>query len=405
MRPTRTGRAVSCVLGLHVAGAVLEAEQVARRGLRVGGRRRAPEAELRPAHRRWCRTRCGPGCGSRAPPPAGRRRTPARTGRRPSAPGRGCRRRSAAASASAAGRRAASPKRSLPSFLEQAGPEAERDGQPSRRQPEGLAGVLRRGDVRAVDGAELADVAALGHLGRGVGPRLQQRDEVVARLGGHVEGGEVQAVLRGGDDARLVVAVELDARRRARRARRRCCSPRERRPVTATARAGGTHARHVQEAAARQAHSDDRRGQLGEGFAERVDRVGELLDLVGGELGVEHEAVAVPVLVEQCLQRRRTVRSAWWRAPGPSSPRRLQVLERDASAVDVGLEVPQVGVRPDLLFAGHLAGRHLVEQLLGAVAELGRRRRSGPARESDRSCVSATSWSASAVRSSAVSAV
>ena len=39
------------LLGLDVGGAVLEAEQVARRGLRGRGGRRAAEAELRPAHR------------------------------------------------------------------------------------------------------------------------------------------------------------------------------------------------------------------------------------------------------------------------------------------------------------------------------------------------------------------
>ena len=39
------------VLGLQVGGAVLEAEQVARRGLLGRGRRRAAEAELGPAHR------------------------------------------------------------------------------------------------------------------------------------------------------------------------------------------------------------------------------------------------------------------------------------------------------------------------------------------------------------------
>ena len=70
------------VLGLEVRGAVLEAEQVAR-GRLVGRRRRRPaEAELRPAQRRRCRSRCGPGCGWRARRPAGRWRRPGRRGRR-----------------------------------------------------------------------------------------------------------------------------------------------------------------------------------------------------------------------------------------------------------------------------------------------------------------------------------
>ena len=49
---------------------------------------------------------------------------------------------------------------------------------------------------------------------------------------------------------------------------------------------------------------------------------------------------------------------------------RLQTVEGDAGPVDVGLEVPQVGPRPVLLLAGHLAGRDLVEQPLRAVGDL-----------------------------------
>jgi hypothetical protein len=46
----RSGSSNSLLLGLEVGGAVLEAEQVARRGLVPRRRRRTPEAELRPAH-------------------------------------------------------------------------------------------------------------------------------------------------------------------------------------------------------------------------------------------------------------------------------------------------------------------------------------------------------------------
>ena len=49
---------------------------------------------------------------------------------------------------------------------------------------------------------------ALGHPGGGGGPVLQQRDQLVAVVGGDVEGGEVQPVLGRGGDAGLVLAVE-----------------------------------------------------------------------------------------------------------------------------------------------------------------------------------------------------
>ena len=47
----------------------------------------------------------------------------------------------------------------------------------------------------------------------------------------------------------------------------------------------------------------------------------------------------------------------------------LHALPRDLGAVDVGLEVPQVGARPVLLLAGHLAGRDLLEQAARAVGD------------------------------------
>ena len=72
---------------------------------------------------------------------------------------------------------------------------------------------------------------------------------------------------------------------------------------------------------------------------------GELLVEGGGELGV--------VLLHQ----------------------RAQHLERLLRALEVAVEVDQVGVREGLLLAGDLPGGHLVEQLLGAVADRGRRHR------------------------------
>jgi hypothetical protein len=65
--------------------------------------------------------------------------------------------------------------------------------------------------------------------------------------------------------------------------------------------------------------------------------------------------------VVQRLDQRR-VRSS---STGRSAATRLR-------AVDVGLEVPQVGVRVAVLLAGDLAGGDLVEQFLGAVGQLQR---------------------------------
>ena len=113
----------------------------------------------------------------------------------------------------------ASPKRSFPSVAEQARSEAEGDGQSGRRQPDGLAGVVRR-RFPAPEGAGLAGLLAPGHLLGGGGPGLQQLDQLLAGLGGDVERREVQAVLRRRGDAGLVLAAERVRRDRRRRLRR-----------------------------------------------------------------------------------------------------------------------------------------------------------------------------------------
>ena len=89
--------------------------------------------------------------------------------------------------------------------LEQRRAEAERDRQVARGKPQRLAGVVRRRLGRAADRAGRADLEPLGHAGGRVRPVLQQRHEVVA-VGArhHVERGEVQVVLDGRRDARLV---------------------------------------------------------------------------------------------------------------------------------------------------------------------------------------------------------
>ena len=112
-------------------------------------------------------------------------------------------------SARAAGRRSARPNRSRPSASRNSvGPKptvsVSRDG----RQAERLAGVVRRRLRHPADRAEHPGVPARGHPGGGGGPLLEQLDQPGPVLGDHVEGHEVQPVLRRRDDAGLVLAVE-----------------------------------------------------------------------------------------------------------------------------------------------------------------------------------------------------
>ena len=91
---------------------------------------------------RPCRSRCEPGCGSRAPRPAGRPRMPAHTDHRRCGSGRGCRRGTSGARSAlwAAGRRA---RPDLAVLLEEGGADPERQGEPGRRQTERLTGRSR----------------------------------------------------------------------------------------------------------------------------------------------------------------------------------------------------------------------------------------------------------------------
>ncbi len=189
-----------------------------------------------PAPRRTrLRTACTATCGSfaqawmqRSPPLiAGSSWSPAKAG----------------SSARGAGRRAARPNRSVPSAaVNSVGPKPIVRVSPDAGQPDRLAGVVRRGVLLAVDRADRAGVLPGRHpAGRG-GPRLQHLDQLVAVVGGHVEGDEVQPVLRRRDDAGLVPAVERRRRRRdaAARGRRRV----ERRRAADDA-AGGARGQHA----------------------------------------------------------------------------------------------------------------------------------------------------------------
>ena len=190
------------------------------RGVACCGRRRggAAEAELGPAHRDGAEPDPGQVAdrvhGDLRVVGAGLDAQVAVAARR----GRGCRPGSAAARGAAAGCRSASPNRSLPSFSNRVGPNPKVRVRPAAFSPR--ASPVSVGGASYGVGGVLADRAARRHLARGRrSSSLQQRDQLVAGVGGDVEGGEVQPVLGGRGDAGLVRAVErvrrlVDARRR-----------------------------------------------------------------------------------------------------------------------------------------------------------------------------------------------
>ncbi len=153
--------------------------------------------------------------------------------------GRGCRPGSAAARAATAGCRSSRPNRSLPSFSNRRRPEAEGEGQPGRRcrpraSPVSLGGAsygVGQCSRRPSSPAVICRAAAVHSL--------QQRDQRLARVGGDVEGGEVQPVLRGRGDAGLVRARGTGRPRLADALRRLLVSL----PVGAAADAGRTRPR------------------------------------------------------------------------------------------------------------------------------------------------------------------
>jgi hypothetical protein len=91
--------------------------------------------------------------------------------------------------------------------VEQRGPQPDGDRQPRRPQAERLARIGRR--KQRVRGAGLGR-APRGHAGGGGGPGAQQVAHVVPVGRDHIEGGEVQPVLRGRGDPGLVATMESD---------------------------------------------------------------------------------------------------------------------------------------------------------------------------------------------------
>ena len=91
-------------------------------------------------------------------------------------------------------------------------------------------------------------------------------------------------------------------------------------------------------------------------FAQCVDSAGQFLALWFGDLVVQHESVTLAVLLQQRFDLGEAL-------VDPLAQIRVALVEdgayrgnRGLGALDVGVEVPQVGVAEDVLFAGDLAG-------------------------------------------------
>ncbi len=206
--PDVLGQQVRGVLGLDVVGSVLEAEQVSRRGLLARGRRRAAETQLRVAHRGGAERRPGPGCGWRAPPPAGRWRRPARRCLRRSAPDPSSRWGTSAGRPARPGadRRCRtgpcrpSRTRTDRSRWSASAPTAEGRA-PHRCPPAARTGCPRRLRRATVSSPAVIRSAICVHS-RSIATTL------VAAVGGDVEGAEVHSVLLRRDDAGLPLPAE-----------------------------------------------------------------------------------------------------------------------------------------------------------------------------------------------------
>ena len=98
--------------------------------------------------------------------------------------------------------------------LEQRGPEAERESESARSQPQRLAGVIRRSLRRPADRAGRTHFKSQCHARRGIRPILEQRDEVIS-IGtvDHIECRKVHVILDSRRDAGLVSAEEVIRRR------------------------------------------------------------------------------------------------------------------------------------------------------------------------------------------------
>ncbi len=228
------------LLGLHVRGAVLEAEQVARGDLARGRGGRATEAELRPAD--------GGASERDAAQVADRvdgdlRVVGARLDAEVAAGEAGLQVVSReAGQLLQLGRPTVGDAEAVGAVLgaEERGAEPEGDREPAGGEPERFSGVDRGSERGTVDGATRRDLLPLRHPCRGDAPVLEQLDELLP--GGarrHVVGGEVQPVLSRRRDPALVRSGERVHGGDARAACRGCRGRRDRRRRTRACRKTG----------------------------------------------------------------------------------------------------------------------------------------------------------------------
>src|SRR6478735_10034540 len=112
------------------------------------------------------------------------------------------------------------------------------------------------------------------------------------------------------------------------------------------------------------------RSELGQGLAQGINQGSELLHLGLAEVVVVGEACAGGMLLEPGLQGSELGLERFAQVRVLLLQRRQQALEGGPGSVNVGLEVPEIGVGPDFFLPGNFAGGHLVQELLGAVADL-----------------------------------
>src|SRR5882757_8297355 len=106
-------------------------------------------------------------------------------------------------------------------------------------------------------------------------------------------------------------------------------------------------------------------------LGQRVDGARQFLALRLGHLVVGDEPVALAVLLQQRLDVGEPLVHLLAEFGVALVDDRAHRCHRGLRALDVGLEVPQVGVAEDVLFTGDLAGRDLVEQALRSAGDPG----------------------------------
>ena len=291
-------------------------------------------------------------------------------------------------STSGAGRRAASPKRSVPSAVaEQRGAEPDGQGQPGRGQADRLAGVVGRRVLARRPGRR---------PGRRPRPAVIRRAAAVQALSISTRSSRLSVVTSkatkcsrscaGRDDPGLVAAGEGDGvvgpRTATARSSATACpmtppaapaastpavpaptSPNSRRRESPAGRSCGSLRTHRPATTAATLLTDSVRAVM---LSLRP------VQLLLGELVVQGPAVPGAVLLELGLGGGEPLVDLGDQVGVGVLQEGPQRLDGGLRALEVGGEVPQVGVRVAVLLAGDLAGGDLVEQGLRAVGQLQR---------------------------------